>query len=410
MGNNQFKRESLLGFIFVVLVLLGAYVFIDFTELYVRFIIGTVFGFALVRASLGFAGSVNKLYRTKSAYVAKMLIYIFILTAFMSAFVMYGDESSYRLSIYPINFALMLGGIMFGFGMALSSCCATGSLTDLASGFSRAFVTIIFFSFGVFLGFNIQHNSESVTHSFFSTPRGLEFQGGVFLPDLFTFDGFNGYLGAMMLTLIFGGVAIYLATAYEKKFTPPQDVETPMTQNYFEKFFISPWGMWLSVVVISLTFTCLFYVSQRGWSASSIMGIWFGHFLMFLGVSPETLVDLTSKKLAYFTTPLSQQANSLQNIGIVIGAVSALMIAGAFQHKFTAGLKISLKGAITFALGGFIMGFGTRLSHGCNVGALYTPIAEFSLSGWIYLIFVVIGGFLGNIFIKKFISKSCQVV
>ncbi len=56
------------------------------------------------------------------------------------------------------------------------------------------------------------------------------------------------------------------------------------------------------------------------------------------------------------------------------------------------------------------MGYGTRLSNGCNVGALYTPIAEFSLSGWIYLIFIVIGGFLGNIFVQRFISSTCKVV
>ncbi len=47
------------------------------------------------------------------------------------------------------------------------------------------------------------------------------------------------------------------------------------------------------------------------------------------------------------------------------------------------------------------MGFGTRLSNGCNVGALYTPIANFSLSGWIFLIVMVTGGVVGNIVAKK---------
>ncbi|MFK5937207.1 MAG: YeeE/YedE thiosulfate transporter family protein, partial [Sulfurimonas sp.] len=73
-----------------------------------------------------------------------------------------------------------------------------------------------------------------------------------------------------------------------------------------------------------------------------------------------------------------------------------------------AGLKITPKAFFIFAFGGFIMGFGTRLSNGCNVGALFTPIAEFSLSGWLYLVFVVAGGFAGNAFIKRFISKSCS--
>ena len=100
----------------------------------------------------------------------------------------------------------------------------------------------------------------------------------------------------------------------------------------------------------------------------------------------------------------------MQYIGIIFGAVLALSLAGVLKKRFIAGLKISPKGVATFAFGGFVMGYGTRLSNGCNVGALYTPIAEFSLSGWIYLIFIVIGGFLGNIFVQRFISSTCKVV
>ena len=78
------------------------------------------------------------------------------------------------------------------------------------------------------------------------------------------------------------------------------------------------------------------------------------------------------------------------------------MLAGTFGKKFLAGLKISTKGILLYAVGGFIMGFGTRLSNGCNVGALYTPIAQFSLSGWFYLIVVAAGGFTGNWLLKKY--------
>ena len=51
------------------------------------------------------------------------------------------------------------------------------------------------------------------------------------------------------------------------------------------------------------------------------------------------------------------------------------------------------------------MGFGTRLSNGCNVGALYTPIANFSLSGWIFLVFLVLGEIFGNIIYKKIMTR-----
>lgn len=47
-------------------------------------------------------------------------------------------------------------------------------------------------------------------------------------------------------------------------------------------------------------------------------------------------------------------------------------------------------------IAGLAMGLGTRFANGCNVGALYTPIANFSLSGWIFLVFMVAGGVSGN--------------
>ena len=55
---------------------------------------------------------------------------------------------------------------------------------------------------------------------------------------------------------------------------------------------------------------------------------------------------------------------------------------------------------IVYAIGGFAMGIGTRFANGCNAGALFTPIAQFSLSGWIYLIFVTSGGIIGNMVLR----------
>lgn len=378
----------------------------------VRFLIGLAFGFALVRASIGFAGSVNKLYRDKSSQVTQTILYIFILTAIFTAFIISGEESAYKLSIYPINLGLVLGGLMFGFGMAMSSCCATGSLTDLASGFSRAFVTIVFFSVGVFLGFSVQHNSPFVRESYISSFTGEQYQGGVFLPDLFKYDGFDGYLGAIIFTILISLVLLFLAKKYEKKFFVQENTEKGLIlkTTLLEKIFVKNWIMIVSVIAISSVFAFLLNFSHKGWGASSSIGIWFGKFLMLFGVDSESLSAFSTKKATLFSEPIIEHAGSMQNIGIVFGAVLALFLAGVFQKRFIEGLKISLKGVATFAFGGFIMGFGTRLSNGCNVGALYTPIAEFSLSGWIYLVFIVMGGFLGNMFVQRFISSTCKVV
>ena len=363
-----------------------------------RFIIGLGFGIALVWAGMGFAGGVNKLTRSGSSALAKALMLMFVLTALFNIPLLYNSTDSYNLGIFPINLGLIVGGLMFGFGMALSSCCATGSLTDLASGFSRAIVTIFFFGMGVFLGFYTQITSSWLKVSWFTTETGSYFKGGVFLPDLFSFDGFNGYLGAMILTIIFAIIVVKFAESYEKRFNNSNRV-APL-----------PAKMKISVVLIAIIFFILLSSTGKGWSATTSFGLWFANLLMLFGVDVDTLVEFTHKSKEFFQTPILQHSTSVQNIGIIFGAVVALSFAGTFKNKFKSGLAITPKAFVVYALGGFIMGFGTRLSNGCNVGALYTPIAEFSLSGWLYLVVVVAGGLFGNYVLKNYINKNgCSV-
>ena len=93
------RRDMTTGTIFLILLLGSFYTLIADTTLFIRFLIGLGFGFVLVRSSLGFAGSVNKLYRVKSANNATLLMYIFLLTSILTASIIGGDESSYRLTI-----------------------------------------------------------------------------------------------------------------------------------------------------------------------------------------------------------------------------------------------------------------------------------------------------------------------
>ena len=397
---------------FLLFVLMTAYIFLE-RELFFRVLVGMGFGYAMVRASMGFAGSVNRLSRTGSSTLASALMLMFAFTALVSAFIIYGNESSFKLNIYPINMALVLGGLLFGFGMTFSSCCATGSLTDLASGFSRALVTLFFLGVGVFIGFRFQ-GSDFVRHSFLSSERGRLFHDGVFLPDWFRFDGFDGYLGAMLMTLFLSAFLIYLAKQYEKNYFKKYPKPTEPSSNeegtsLVERLLVKPWKMRVSVIIIALLFGALLLMYEKGWSASSAFGLWFGKVLMLFGVDASTLASFTTRSAEFFSRPLWEHGTSVQNVSIILGAVLYVMFAGVFSQKFRAGLKISLKDFFIFAFGGLLMGFGTRLSNGCNVGALYTPIAEFSLSGWIYLVAVVSGGLFGNWVVKNYITQSCAV-
>lgn len=108
--------------------------------------------------------------------------------------------------------------------------------------------------------------------------------------------------------------------------------------------------------------------------------------------------NICDTKATAFTYPFFEHPIYIQNIGIMIGTTFYLLTSNRLISTFKASLKITPKQALFYAIGGITMGFGTRLANGCNVGALYT----FSLSGWIFLIVLVIGGIVGNKVAKKF--------
>jgi len=412
------KLEKIIGFILIFVVLiLSKFYFRDLT-LFARLLIGTGIGYSLARAYTGFAGSVNRAYRTGSTKLMRTMMFMFFITAVINAGLFLGaGATSYNIWIKPINMGLLAGGFLFGFGMSLSVCCASGVLTDLPSGFPRAFITLIFFGLGVFLGFPIQRTASWVNESWFTSAVGEKTMGGVFLPDLFQGDGLYGYLGALLLIAVFGAIISYFSYLYEKKqlrnnkYTgleiekQQEEKESFKISEFklfsaetYKHFFVKPWTLKQGAIALAIIFAVLMGVTKAGWGASQPYGIWFGKVLMLFGVSSEALANFTNMPAGLYELPFFEHQISVQNFGIIAGAIIYLLTAGKFSDAFKAGLKIRGKEVAVYALGGITMGFGTRLANGCNVGALYTPISNLSLSGWFFLIAMIVGGIVSNKF------------
>ncbi|UTC64414.1 YeeE/YedE family protein [Treponema sp. OMZ 788] len=406
------KIENIIGFAVLILSIVLGSALLKTDMLFFRWVIGMAFGYVLTRSFFGFAGSINRAYRTGSTKLMRALMLMFVLSAILtSAFLMFGDVKVYNLWINPINLGLIVGGILFGFGMSYSSCCATGTLTDLVTGLPRALITLLFFGIGVFVGFPLQARQSWIKESWFKSGTGR----GVFLPDLFASEGKSGYLGAIILTALLAGIVVVISYMYESKrkknnqysgvgSEQDQDAVKELdTHNYklfsettYKKIFVEPWSLTMGAVLLSVLFTLLMGVTKAGWGASGPFGFWFGRLLKFFGMSVDSIVAFTGGKPGPYTMPFFENPSFVQNIGIIVGTLICLLLAGSFTESFKSELKIKAKDVLIFAIGGFAMGFGTRLSNGCNVGALYTPIANFSLSGWIFLICLVVGGSLGN--------------
>ncbi len=81
-------------------------------------------------------------------------------------------------------------------------------------------------------------------------------------------------------------------------------------------------------------------------------------------------------------------------------------MAGRFKKGLDLTGNLKIKDISLYAVAGILMGVGTRLANGCNAGGLYTPISHLSLSGWLFLVFMVAGGILGNVIKRKLYSKK----
>lgn len=425
------KTENLIGFALLALSVVLGKMFLASDALLLRLLIGMALGYTLTRAYTGFAGGVNRAYKTGSTRLMKALMFMFFITSVIVAAMLYRESLTgaitYGLWINPISLGLLVGGTLFGFGMALASACASGVMTDVVTAFPRGILSLFGFSGGVFLGYPLAATSFTKTSLLPSTATVVAMEkSGVFFPDLFVWDGFNGYLGAIVLTGVLALVVVYLSNLYESKRRKEgtylgcdseimQDAVAKEAeknelatdaQSIYQKLFVNPWSLTMGAVVIALLFAVLMGMTNGGWGASGPYGIWFAKFLMLFGFSPETLAAY-SKVMSpeAFAAPFFSNGSTVQNVGIFLGTFVYLFTAGKFSSTVSSELKITLTEGALFLLGGVSMGVGTRLAAGCNVGALYTPISQFSMAGWVFLVVMVIGGVLGNIFGKTVLKK-----
>jgi hypothetical protein len=112
----------------------------------------------------------------------------------------------------------------------------------------------------------------------------------------------------------------------------------------------------------------------RFWSIPAILGV-SGTFANW-GAWLYRLVGGSVDKWYYFSSSGAQSTldagvlshtGTMLNVGLIFGALLAALLASQFKFK-----KIkSWKQVIAAVLGGLLMGYGARLAHGCNIGALF---------------------------------------
>jgi uncharacterized protein len=145
-----------------------------------------------------------------------------------------------------------------------------------------------------------------------------------------------------------------------------------------EAMFGRAWPVWGAAVVVA-TINVFLFAFDRPWTASDGMRNW-GDWL-FTGLGVIRRPDLVPPWL---------YAGSLLNLGVLVGGAAAALSAREFAIRVPARGELA-KGAI----GGALMGLGSMLAFGCNIGGFFSAISALSLAGFGMMLGLGLGAFLG---------------
>jgi hypothetical protein len=168
----------------------------------------------------------------------------------------------------------------------------------------------------------------------------------------------------------------------------------------FKNLFVNPWTYVTGAVMLGFLNVILMAGSGGGWGVTTAFAYWAAWIWNGFGGNSHSWTFF-SQVNPIFNKPgfdfLHDRA-SLLDVGVIGGALLATLLASQARFK-----KIkSGKQVVAAILGGLLMGFGARLSFGCNIGAMFTGLPSMSLHGWVFMVFIFLGAAVGSKLLVKF--------
>jgi len=342
------------------------------------FLVGGLLGTALYHGSFGFTGGWRRMVvERRGRGVRAQMLMIGVAAVVMIPLLSAGNLGGQPLvgALAPVGVSVLVGASMFGLGMQLGGGCGSGTLFTVGGGSSRMLVTLIFFIVGALIG---------TAH----LPWWLE------LPSYGTID-LGRQLGtgtAILATFAALGVVALLTLLIERRAHGDIEHEPAPSRPGWSWILYGPWPLVGAGLLLALLNIATLLLAGHPWSVTFGFGLWGAKIAQAVGVPVESW--------AFWNWPGPQSAlqssvladvTSVMNFGIILGAALAASLSGKFAPK----ANIPLGSFLAAVVGGLLMGYGARLSFGCNIGALFSGIASGSLHGWLWFAAAFVGSLVG---------------
>ena len=355
----------------------AAYVLLAATpRLAALWLVGGALGFALYHAAFGFTGAWRALFVTgrSAALRAQMLMLAVAVAIFFPALEagsLFGEPV--RGFVFPAGLEVALGAFLFGIGMQLGGGCASGTLYGAGGGDTRMAVTLVCFVAGMTIGaWDADRWAALPALQPISLPQSL------------------GLWPALALNLGLFGLIAWAAAMRERRLTGTVE---PILRRGGARFLSGPWPLAWAALALALLNAATLVLAGRPWGITQAFATWGSLVGEAAGLADPvfwpywedpTRVDLLHR-------PLVQDATTLMNVGLMLGAGLAAALAG----RFAPGWRIGWGPLLAAVLGGLMLGYGARMAFGCNISAFFSGVASGSLHGWLWILAALPGNWLG---------------
>ncbi|MFQ3632508.1 YeeE/YedE family protein [Roseiflexus sp.] len=275
--------------------------------------------------------------------------------------------------IGPVSLALVVAGLVFGLGMALSGACISGHLYRLGEGSAYAPLALA----GSLIGFGF--GFWSWNWLYVTVVAGAPV---VWLPH------WLGYGGSLLVHLAVLGVLAFVLLRYVPPL-PPRPLRSLNSSYLRDTLFRERWNPLATGALVGII-GVMAYLRVEPLGVTAQLGSMTRTVMDQAGWLPVRLNGLDSFAGCATRVVQTITENGWLIIGLALGSFGAALIAGRFQLALP-----RAGGSVTSLLGGVLMGWGAMIALGCTVGTLLSGIAAFALSGWVFGAAVFTGVWIG---------------
>ncbi len=144
------------------------------------------------------------------------------------------------------------------------------------------------------------------------------------------------------------------------------------------------WPEWLGGILLGVVNILFLAMAHKPFSIYTGFYNWGSHIYQALGAGFSKAVE-----------PILANVTSAGDIGLFLGAFTAALLAGEVAIRKPARLLDYGEAA----LGGFLMALGVVFARGCNLGGFFSAITALSLHGYIMMVGLLIGGYIGALYV-----------